>query len=75
LDKYYSLLQGIKTSCERLNRTMQNIALFENIKNKFTAGNSSSSEIKDVFKRSFQIKFRPLCKPKKEIVSTLITMS
>jgi two-component system sensor kinase len=30
--------EGIKTSCERLNRTMQNIALFENIKNnKFTA--------------------------------------
>jgi hypothetical protein len=35
---------------ERLNRTMQNIALFENKNNKCAAVNNSSSEIKDVFK-------------------------
>jgi hypothetical protein len=45
-----SFYEGIKTSCERLNRTMHNIALFENIKTTNVAVNNSSSEIKDVFK-------------------------
>jgi two-component system sensor kinase len=42
--------EGIKTSCERLNRTMHNIALLRISNNKCAAVNNSSSEIKDVFK-------------------------
>jgi two-component system sensor histidine kinase/response regulator len=66
--------EGIKTSCERLNRTMHNIALFENIKNnKCAAVNNSSSEIKDVFKSVSHKISSHYVNQKSRIVSTLIT--
>lgn len=66
--------EGIKTSGERLNRTMQNIMHFENIKNnKFTVSEDDCSEIKNVFKNvlnkiSFHYK-----KQKNRVVSELTT--
>jgi two-component system sensor histidine kinase/response regulator len=66
--------EGIKTSIERLNRTMQNIALFEDIKNnKFAAVNNSSSEIKDVFNSVSNKISSHYVNKKNRIVSTLRT--
>lgn len=45
-----SFYEGIKTSSERLNRTMKNIALLESLKNnKFETLNNEFSEIENVF--------------------------
>jgi two-component system sensor kinase len=66
--------EGIKISGERLNRTMQNIALFEKIKkNQFDVSKNACSEIKNTFedvlnKISFQLK-----KEQNRVVSELTT--
>jgi hypothetical protein len=54
------LLQGIKTSCERLNRTMQNIALLRISRTISLQQETVVLQKSKMFSKVFQIKFRPI---------------
>ncbi|PKH66300.1 hybrid sensor histidine kinase/response regulator [Flavobacterium sp. ALD4] len=66
--------EGIKTSGERLNRTMQNIIHVENIKNnKFTVSKDDCAEIKNVLKNVLNKISLHYEKQKNRVVSRLTT--